>query len=46
MFAAIRAYGVADVEELSELVREGFLPIVESVPGFVAWGDAARLEKA
>lgn len=37
MFAAIRTYGVTDVDELSELVREGFLPIVETVPGFVAY---------
>ncbi len=37
MFAAIRTYGVTDIDELSELVKEGFLPIVESVPGFVAY---------
>jgi hypothetical protein len=37
MFAAIRTYGVTDIDELSELVRDGFLPIVESVPGFVAY---------
>jgi hypothetical protein len=37
MFAAIRTYGVTDIEELSELVKDGFLPIVESVPGFVAY---------
>lgn len=37
MFAAIRTYGVTEIEELSERVREGFLPIVESVPGFVAY---------
>jgi hypothetical protein len=37
MFAAIRTYGVTDIDELSELVNDGFLPIVESVPGFVAY---------
>ena len=37
MFATIRSYRVTDVEELSELVREEFLPIVETVPGFVAY---------
>ena len=37
MFAAIRTYGVTDVKELSELVKDGFLPIVESVPGFVGY---------
>lgn len=37
MFAAIRTYSVNDVDELSEIVKEGFLPIVETVPGFVAY---------
>ena len=36
MFAGISTYGVTDVDEFSELVKDGFLPIVESVPGFVA----------
>jgi hypothetical protein len=37
MFAAIRTYRITDIDELSEIVREGFLPIIESVPGFVAY---------
>jgi hypothetical protein len=37
MFAAIRTYGVTDIDDLSGLVKNGFLPIVESVPGFVAY---------
>ena len=37
MFAAISTYGVTDIDDLSELVKEQFLPIVESVPGFVAF---------
>lgn len=36
MFAVISTYGVTDIDEFSELVKDGFLPIVESVPGFVA----------
>ena len=37
MFAAIGTYGVTDFDDMSELVKEQFLPIVESVPGFVAF---------
>jgi len=37
MFASIRTYRGTNLEELSELVREEFLPIVETVPGFVAY---------
>ena len=37
MFAAISTYGVTDIDDLSELVNEQFLSIVESVPGFVAF---------
>ena len=36
MFAAIRTYGVTDIDDVSELVT-GFLPVVETVPGFVAY---------
>ena len=37
MFAAIHTYGLSDVDEVSKLVQEEFVPIVESVPGFVAY---------
>jgi hypothetical protein len=37
MLAAISTYGITDIDDLSELVKEQFLPIVESVPGFVAF---------
>lgn len=37
MFAAIRSYEVTDVDELSELVQEEFAPIVQTVPGFIAY---------
>ena len=37
MFAAISTYGVTDIDDLSDLVKEQYLPIVESVPGFVAF---------
>lgn len=37
MFAGIRTYKVANVDELSELVREEFVPIVETIPGLVAY---------
>ena len=37
MYAAISTYEVTDLDEMAELVKDGFLPIVESVPGFVAY---------
>ena len=37
MYAAISTYGVTDFDAMSVLVKDGFLPIVESVPGFVAF---------
>jgi hypothetical protein len=37
MFATIRTYKVTDIDDLSELVREEFLPIVETVPGLIGY---------
>jgi hypothetical protein len=37
VFAAIHTYGLSHVDEVSKLVQEEFVPIVESVPGFVAY---------
>jgi hypothetical protein len=40
MYAAIRRYEIADpdaVEELTQRLNEGFLPIISEVPGFVAY---------
>ncbi len=37
MFATIRSYRVTDAEALFELEREEFVPIVETVPGLVAY---------
>jgi hypothetical protein len=42
MLAAISTYGVTDIDDLSDLVREQYLPIVESVPGFVASTSSTR----
>ncbi|MER6996186.1 hypothetical protein [Streptomyces sp. NPDC000410] len=43
MYAAIRRYeGVTDPAEAARLVKEGFVPLMRQVPGFVAyyWIDA------
>jgi hypothetical protein len=40
MYAAIRRYEIPDpdaVEELTQRLKEGFLPIISEVPGFVAY---------
>ncbi|WP_374778127.1 hypothetical protein OG756_40200 [Streptomyces sp. NBC_01310] len=43
MYAAVRRYeGVTDPNEAGRLVKEGFVPLMRQVPGFVAyyWVDA------
>ena len=43
MYAAVRRYeGITDDAEAGRLVRESFLPLLEHVPGFIAyyWIDA------
>ncbi|WP_327281353.1 MULTISPECIES: hypothetical protein [unclassified Streptomyces] len=43
MYAAVRRYeGVTDPAEAARIVREGFVPLMREVPGFVAyyWLDA------
>lgn len=45
MYAAVRRYeGITDDSEAGRLVRESFLPLLENVPGFVAyyWVDAGE----
>ncbi len=39
MFASVRRYGIhpASLDELKSRVEEGFIPIVSSVPGFLAY---------
>ena len=38
MYVAVRRYeGVTDTKEVARLAREGFLPIIREMPGFVAY---------
>ncbi|MFJ9033964.1 hypothetical protein ACIRQP_36905 [Streptomyces sp. NPDC102274] len=38
MYAAVRRYeGVTDPPEVARLVKEGFVPLVRQIPGFVAF---------
>jgi hypothetical protein len=43
MYATVRRYeGVTDPDEAGRLVKEGFVPLLSQIPGFVAyyWVDA------
>ena len=43
MYATVRRYeGVTDPAEAGRVVKEGFVPLISKVPGFVAyfWADA------
>lgn len=45
MYAAVRRYeGVSGPAEVARLVKEGFVPLVRQIPGFVAfyWVDAGN----
>ena len=45
MYAAVRRYeGITDDSEAARLVRDSFLPLLETVPGFIAyyWIDAGE----
>ncbi|MFG1811624.1 hypothetical protein [Streptomyces sp. NPDC049040] len=45
MYAVVRRYeGVTDPAEVARFVKEGFVPLVRKVPGFVAfyWLDAGN----
>jgi hypothetical protein len=38
MYVAVRRYeGVSDTKKVAQLAREGFLPIISEMPGFVAY---------
>jgi hypothetical protein len=43
MYVAVRRYeGVSDPQKVARIVKEGFIPIISEMPGFVAyyWVDA------
>jgi hypothetical protein len=43
MYAVVRRFeGVTDTQEVARIVKEGFVPIISEMPGFVAyyWVDA------
>ena len=43
MYAVVRRFeGVTDTQEVARIVKEGFVPIISEMPGFVAyyWIDA------
>ena len=38
MYVAVRRYeGVTDTKKVAEVAREGFIPIISEMPGFVAY---------
>ena len=38
MYVAVRRYeGVTDTKKVAELAREGFIPIISEMPGFLAY---------
>jgi hypothetical protein len=40
MYIAVRRYqGVSDPSEAARIAREGFVPIIREIPGFVAYYD-------
>jgi hypothetical protein len=41
MYVAVRRYeGVSDPQKVGQVAREGFLPIISELPGFVAYYTA------
>ena len=38
MYVAVRRYeGVSDPQKVAEVAREGFIPIISEMPGFIAY---------